>query len=108
MGKKIAILATNGFEDAELIYPFYRLKEAGHESILISFQKQPIKGKNGYPITPDFKIDEVNPDEYDGVIVPGGTTNPDHLRRNKKILEFVAKINEKGKLVGAICHGGWV
>jgi protease I len=108
MGKKIAILATNGFEDAELIYPFYRLKEAGHESILISLQKQPIKGKNGYPITPDFKIDEVNPDEYDGVIVPGGTTNPDHLRRNKKILEFVAKINEKGKLVGAICHGGWV
>ena len=62
MGKKIAILATNGFEDAELIYPFYRLKEAGHESILISLQKQPIKGKNGYPITPDFKIDEVNPD----------------------------------------------
>ena len=108
MTKKIAILATDGFEDAELLYPYYRLKEAGHESILVSLQKRPITGKNGYPINPDYKIDEVNPDEFDGVIVPGGTNNPDHLRRNKKILEFVAKLNQQGKLVAAICHAGWV
>jgi len=106
--KKIAIIATDGFEDAELLYPFYRLKEAGYESILISLQKRQIKGKNGYPMTPDLKIDNVNPDDYDGVIVPGGTNNPDYLRRSQKILDFVHTINEQGKLVGAICHAGWV
>jgi len=105
---KIAILATDGFEEAELIYPFYRLKEAGHESILISLGKRPIEGKFGYVMKPSFKIDEVSPDEYDGVIIPGGTKNPDHLRRNKNILEFVHKINEQNKLVGAVCHAGWV
>jgi len=105
---KIAILATDGFEEAELIYPFYRLKEAGHDSVLISLGKRPIVGKFGYVMKPSFKIDEVNADEYDGVIIPGGTKNPDHLRRNKTILEFVHKINEQQKLIGAVCHAGWV
>ncbi len=108
MAKKLAILATDGFEDAELLYPFYRLKEAGHEVSIISLQKRPIKGKNGYPMKPDYKIDEVSPDDFDGVVIPGGTKNPDYLRRNKNVLDFVAKINEKGKLVAAICHAGWV
>ena len=105
---KIAILATDGFEEAELIYPFYRLKEAGHESVLISLGKRPIEGKFGYVMKPSFKIDEVNVDDYDGVIIPGGTKNPDYLRRNQAILEFVHKINEQQKLVGAVCHAGWV
>ncbi|MFX1405441.1 MAG: type 1 glutamine amidotransferase domain-containing protein [Promethearchaeota archaeon] len=105
---KIAIIATDGFEEAELIYPFYRLKEAGHESELISLGKRPIEGKYGYVIKPSFKIDEVNPDDYDGVIIPGGTKNPDYLRRNKQVLDFVHKINEQNKLVGAVCHAGWV
>jgi protease I len=105
---KIAILATDGFEEAELIYPFYRLKEAGHESELISLGKRPIEGKYGYVMKPSFKIDEVNADDYDGVIIPGGTKNPDYLRRNKFILDFVHELNEQKKLVGAVCHAGWV
>ena len=105
---KIAFLATDGFEEAELIYPFYRLKEAGHESVLISLGKRPIEGKFGYIMKPSFKIEDVNADDYDGVIIPGGTKNPDYLRRNKAILEFVHKINEQKKLVGAVCHAGWV
>ena len=108
MTKRIAILATDGFEEAELIYPYYRLKEAGYESELISLGKRPISGKFGYPMKPNLRIDEVSADDYDGVIIPGGTKNPDYLRRNQQVLEFVVRINEKNKLVGAICHAGWV
>ncbi len=111
MVKKIAILATDGFEDAELIYPYYRLKEAGHEVKLISLEKRVIKGKNGYPMIPDLEIDEIDEElieTLDGLVLPGGVHNPDYLRRSKKVLDFVKTINEKGKLVAAICHAGWV
>ncbi len=108
MVKKIAFLATDGYEDLELHYPRIRLLEAGHNVELISLSKREIKGKNGYPFRPDLTINDANPDNYDGVIVPGGTKNPDYLRRNQKVLDFVAKINAQGKLVGAICHAGWV
>jgi protease I len=108
MSKKIAILATDGFEDAELIYPFYRLKEAGHEVELISLEKKQIKGKNGYPMMPNLDIEEALPENYDGLVLPGGTRNPDYLRRSKKVLDFVKAINEQWKLVAAICHAGWV
>ncbi|MFX0070627.1 MAG: type 1 glutamine amidotransferase domain-containing protein [Candidatus Hermodarchaeota archaeon] len=108
MTKKIAFLATDGYEDLELHYPRIRLIEAGYKIELISLVKREIKGKWGYPIMPNKKIDDANPEEYDGVIIPGGTKNPDYLRRNKKILDFVGKINQDGKLVGAICHAGWV
>jgi protease I len=106
--KKIALLATNGYEDLELHYPRLRLNEAGYKTELISLSKEEIKGKHGYPIRPQFSIEEVNPNDYDGVIIPGGTQNPDYLRRSKKVLDFVAKMNEQGKLIGAICHAGWV
>ena len=108
MPKKIAILATNGYEDLELHYPRIRLQEAGYETELISIQKTLIKGKHGYPIMADLGIKQANPDEYDGVIVPGGTANPDYLRRDQKVLDFVKAIDDHGKLVGAICHAGWV
>jgi len=108
MAKKIAFLATDGYEDLELHYPRIRLIEAGYDTIMISLSKKNFKGKWGYPFKPELTINEANPDDYDGVIVPGGTKNPDYLRRNKKILDFVAKIDAQGKLVGAICHAGWV
>ncbi|MFX1327188.1 MAG: type 1 glutamine amidotransferase domain-containing protein [Promethearchaeota archaeon] len=108
MAKKIAILATDGYEDLELHYPRLRLNEAGYETELISLHRREIIGKHGYPIKPDKLIKDVNPNDYDGVIIPGGTKNPDYLRREKDILNFVANINKNGKLVGAICHAGWV
>ncbi len=108
MKKRIAIVATDGYEDLELHYPRLRLNEAGYETELISLHRREIIGKHGYPIKPDKLIRDANPNDYDGVIIPGGTKNPDYLRREKDILNFVAKINEKGKLVGAICHAGWV
>jgi protease I len=108
MVKKIAILATDGYEDLELHYPRIRLNEAGYETEIISLHRREIKGKHGYPIKPDKLIREVSSDDYDGVIIPGGTKNPDHLRRDKEILAFIKKINQQEKLVGAICHAGWV
>jgi protease I len=108
MGKKIAIIATDGYEDLELHYPRIRLNEAGYDTELISLHRREIKGKHGYPIKPDKLIREANPNEYDGVIIPGGTKNPDYLRRDKQVLDFVENINNKGRLVGAICHAGWV
>jgi protease I len=108
MVKKIAILATDGFEDAELLYPKIRLKEAGYDTELISLHRREIIGKYGYPLKPDKLVREAKVDDYDGVIIPGGTKNPDYLRREKEVLDFVAEINENGKLVGAICHAGWV
>ena len=108
MAKKIAFLATDGYEDLELHYPRIRLIEAGYETELLSLHRREIKGKYGYPIKPDKLIREANPNDYDGVIIPGGTKNPDHLRRDKDILNFVTEINKDGRLVGAICHAGWV
>ena len=108
MGKKIAILATDGYEDLELHYPRIRLNEAGYETELISLHRREIKGKHGYPIKPDKLIREANHNDYDGVIIPGGTKNPDYLRRDQDVLDFVAKINKEDRLVGAICHAGWV
>jgi len=108
MVKKIAILATDGFEDAELLYPKIRLKEAGFNTEIISLHTREIKGKHGYPLKPDKLVREARVDDYDGVIIPGGTKNPDYLRREKDVLDFVAKINDQNKLVGAICHAGWV
>jgi protease I len=106
--KKIALLATDGYEDLELHYPRIRLIEAGFETELISLHRREIIGKHGYPIKPDKLVRDANADDYDGIIVPGGTKNPDYLRRDNDALELVAKINEQGKLVGAICHAGWV
>ncbi|MFX1315808.1 MAG: type 1 glutamine amidotransferase domain-containing protein [Promethearchaeota archaeon] len=108
MVKKLAILATDGYEDLELHYPRIRLNEAGYKTELISLHRREIIGKHGYPIKPDKLIRDANPEDYDGVIIPGGTKNPDYLRREQDILDFVATINKQGKLVGAICHAGWV
>jgi len=109
--KKIALLATDGFEDAELLYPYYRLKEAGYNVQLISLEKRSIKGEYGYPLTPDLEIgeiDEVITESFDGVVIPGGIRNPDYLRRSKEVLKFVGVVNEQGKLVAAVSYAGWV
>lgn len=108
MVKKIALLATDGYEDLELHYPRIRLNEAGYKTELISLHRREIIGKHGYPIKPDKLVREANPADYDGVIIPGGTKNPDHLRRDIDILDFVKTMNEADRLVGAICHAGWV
>jgi protease I len=108
MSKKIAIIATDGYEDLELHYPRIRLHEAGYETELLSLTTNTIVGKHGYPIKPDLSIQDADPDDYAGVILPGGSKNPDHLRRYDAVLEFVHQMDSDAKLIGAICHAGWV
>lgn len=102
--KKVIIISTHNFEDAELIYPYYRLKEAGAGVKIASLEKGIIRGKHGIDVTAELMIKELKADNYDAVIIPGGWA-PDRLRVYKEVLDFVSKMNEKGKLIAAICHG---
>ncbi len=108
MLKKIAIICADGYEDLEMHYPRIRLWEAGHEVDVIGLTENLITGKNGYPYVPNLAIDEAKSEDYDGVIIPGGVQSPDYLRRDPKVLKFVAHFQAQNKMIAAICHGGWV
>ncbi len=105
--KKIAILAEQLYEDQELWYPYYRLKEAGYDVKVVGLEKKTYYSKHQYPVSPDLSIDEARVEDFVGVVIPGGYA-PDHIRRSPKMLNFVRKIFEKNGLVAAICHAGWV
>ncbi len=106
-GKKIAILAGPDYEDMELQYPRYRLMEEGAEVVVAGLGDETYKGKKGYPVTVDAQIADLNPNDYDAVVIPGGYA-PDHMRRSEDLLTFVREIHDQGKTVAAICHAPWV
>ena len=104
---RIGVLAAPLFEESELIYPYYRLLEAGHDVALIGSEKTTYRGKNGVEITADVSVGDVDPDDLDGVVIPGGFS-PDHMRRDERMIELVRSIGGSGRPVAAICHAGWV
>jgi len=110
--KRVAILATNGFEEAELFDPKRALDEAGAETTVVSLQPGEIKAwkeKNwGRSIGVDATVEESNPEDFDALMLPGGVMNPDQLRMNPAAVEFAKSFMESGKPVGAICHGPWL
>lgn len=111
-GKKIAVLVEEGFEQEELTKPMQALKEAGAEAHIISPNKNSeIKAWQHTDWGDSFKIDkklsEVQPETYDGLLLPGGVMNPDKLRVNKEAVAFVNSFMEAGKPVAAICHAPW-
>ena len=101
---QVIILCEQDFQDAEVIYPYYRMKEAGHTVKLAGAGEKQYKGKYGYVLAMDGDIGRFKPDSFDAVIIPGGWA-PDYLRRNSKMVDFVKKMNEKGRIVASICHG---
>ncbi|MGB9694602.1 MAG: type 1 glutamine amidotransferase domain-containing protein [Caldisericaceae bacterium] len=105
--KKIAVLIEDNFNEFEVIYPYYRLKEAGFDSLLVGPEARVYHSKVGLTMKADVSINDINFDEFDGVVIPGGYA-PDLLRRNERVLAFVKKMFDSSKLVGAICHAGWV
>jgi protease I len=111
-GKKIAILATNGFEQAELLEPRKALSEAGATTEVISPNDGEITGWKskdwGDTVRVDKTLQQANPQDYDALVLPGGVINPDHLRMNPAAVDFVRKFVDTGRTVAAICHGPWM
>jgi protease I len=109
--KKVAVLATHGFEESEFTEPIKALKEAGATVEVVSLQKGKIKSwaeKNWGPEYDVNKtIDEVSAQEYDALVLPGGVINPDQLRVNKSVVSFVTDFLQEHKPIAAICHGPW-
>jgi protease I len=110
-GNKIAILATDGFEQSELFEPKKALEEAGAEVYIVSLKSGEIKGWDekdwGESIKVDATLDETLPETYDALVLPGGLMNPDSLRVEDKAINFVKSFFDAGKPVGAICHAPW-
>ncbi|HVJ68604.1 MAG TPA: type 1 glutamine amidotransferase domain-containing protein [Caulifigura sp.] len=110
-GKKIAFLATDGFEQVELTEPLKAVKEAGAETQIVSLKSGKIQGMNHDKHADTFKVDKVvadaNASDYDGLVLPGGVMNPDTLRVDKQAVAFVKKFFDESKPVAAICHGPW-
>jgi len=106
--KKIAILVEDLYQVLEVWYPLLRLKEEGVDVQLIGTgSKESYGSKEGYPAKVDASIEEVKPEDFDGVIIPGGFA-PDFMRRYPAMIEFVKKMDADGKIVASICHGGWM
>lgn len=107
-GKKIAIFAEKYYEELELWYPYYRLKEEGGIVLRIgSGTAKTYEGKYGYPVIVDHSIDEVQAQDFSAVIIPGGFS-PDFMRRSEKMVEFVKDVYSQGGIAAAICHGVWM
>ncbi len=104
---KIAILIEKDYQDMEVWYPIFRFREAGYEVVTVGTTQTSYKGKYSYPIECSTTIDKVHAKDFDAVVIPGGWA-PDFLRQSSAVLKFVADMDTQGKLVAAICHGGWV
>jgi protease I len=109
--KRVAILATDGVEQSELIQPKQALEQAGAQTQVISPKSDRIQGWNHYEkgdqIPVDKSLDQANPRDYDALMLPGGALNPDQLRTNPQAVQFVRSFFEEGKPVASICHGPW-
>lgn len=104
----VLIFIDEKYEDMELMYPKYRLEEAGYRVVVAGPKaKQVYLGKNGYPCPSDVAIDDVAAKDFAGVVCVGGWA-PDKLRRLDKVKSLIRQFHESGKLVAAICHGGWM
>jgi len=106
-GKRVAILVEDLYQDQEVWYPYFRLKEAGAEVLVVGTNKKEYKSKHGYPILANVTVDKVSAKQFDAVVIPGGYA-PDILRRFPEVIRFVKEMDQQGKLIAAICHAGWV
>jgi protease I len=110
-GVRVAVLATDGFEQSELFEPKKALEEAGAEVSIVSLQAGEIKGWNhtnwGETVDVDLTVEEANADDFDALQLPGGVMNPDKLRMNEQAVNFIRAFFDAGKPVGAICHAPW-
>jgi len=111
-GKKVAILATDGFEESELLKPLEALKKEGAEVEVVAPKAGDIQGfRHMQPdktVHVDRQLDRANPADYDAIVLPGGAQNPDQLRTRPEVQQFVRAFADAGKPLGAICHAPWI
>ena len=110
-GLTVAILADNGFEQVELLEPRRALEEAGAETLVVSSQRERVRGWDftewGQDVPVDVALDRAKAGEFDALLLPGGVMNPDRLRMQPAAVAFVRHFVETGKPVAVICHGPW-
>ncbi|CAN7538799.1 type 1 glutamine amidotransferase domain-containing protein [Caulobacter sp. LjRoot300] len=110
-GRKVAVLATDGFEQSELEKPVEALKAAGARVEVVSPKPGQIQGwehqDKGRPVTVDRDLASARPADYDAIVLPGGVMNPDALRLEPKAIDFIRHFVTEKKPVAAICHGPW-
>lgn len=111
-GKKVAILATDGFEQSELTEPRDALLDAGAEVTIVSLKPGKIRGVKGHEwadeIEVDQEIDRVSADQFDALVIPGGVYNPDKLRTDERAIQLVRDMFKLLRPIAAICHGPWL
>lgn len=105
--RRVAVLIEDLYQVLEVWYPYLRLREEGIKTVLVGTGKREYKSKEGYVAEEELSIEKAKVDDFDAVIIPGGYA-PDILRRYAKVNNFVKNMYEKGKIVAAICHAGWV
>ncbi len=109
---RILMLATDGFENDELFKPRQALIDAGAKVTLASIKTDPIQGEKAGEkadtITPDITLDEVDTDDYDAIVLPGGVGNPDKMRMEERAIEIIQDFAEDEKIIAAICHAPWL
>ena len=107
-GQKVLVLAADLFEDMELLYPVYRLREEEVDVTIAGLTTDDVTGKKGHgPVKVDATVDDVDASEFDALVIPGGFA-PDKLRRSERVLSLVHAFNAAGKPIAFICHAGWV
>ena len=106
-GRKVLLLAADDFEDMELLYPIYRLREEEVGVTVAGLDDHPVTGKKGHgPVDVDATVDDVAAADFDALVIPGGYA-PDKLRRSAAVLDLVRAFDGAGKPVAFICHAGW-
>ena len=107
-GKRVAVLVEQQYQEMEVWYPVYRLREAGCKVTLIGPKAgETYPSKLGYPAKSDKAVADVSADDFDLVVIPGGFA-PDFIRRAPAMIKLVAEMADKNKVLAAICHGPWV
>ena len=107
-GKRVAVLVEQQYQEMEVWYPVYRLREAGCTVELVGPEAgKTYASKLGYPVKSDKAAKDVSADDFDLLVIPGGYA-PDHLRRHEAIIRLTSTMAEQGKVIAAICHGPWV
>jgi protease I len=107
-GQRAAVLVEQQYQEMEVWYPVYRLREAGCQVTLVGPEAgQTYPSKLGYPAKSDKAARDVSADDFDLIVVPGGFA-PDFMRRHQEVIKLVGAMAEQGKVVAAICHGPWV